>query len=69
MYRVCDIILCTRFYTIKGFAVGTSIHGPSSLPLRLDGYFCAVHAVADILRSGCLTYLVLEETVVKGAHA
>ena len=27
--------------------------------VRLDRHFCAVHAVADMLRSVCLTYLCL----------
>ena len=40
--------------------------------VRLDGYFCAVHAVADMLRSVCLTYLRLRYagiiTVVDAMH-
>ena len=41
--------------------------GPAMcIEVRLDGHFCAVHAVADMLRSVCLTDRCLYNAVLNG---
>ena len=46
---------CMRTASLPGSRLDSPVQHIISLQVRLGGHFCAVHAVADTLRSVCLT--------------